>query len=115
MPTCAPWQRCKGWPDEVVEMAKSVLVHGDPDTVGERLAEHMATGIDGLTISLAANGHIPGRVELFGEVAGKHHRLTRLGGVSRSARRRARATAPRAERARAWAAANSAPSDAISV
>ncbi len=61
----------KGWPDEVVEMAKSVLVHGDPDTVGERLAEHMATGIDGLTISLAANGHIPGRVELLGEVAGK--------------------------------------------
>ncbi len=59
----------KGWPEEVVEMAKGVLVFGDPDTVGERLSAHMATGIDGLTISLAANGHVPGRVELLGEVA----------------------------------------------
>jgi F420-dependent oxidoreductase-like protein len=61
----------KGWPDEVVEMAKGILVFGDPDTVGEQLAAHMATGIDGLTLSLAANGHVPDRVGLLGEVAGK--------------------------------------------
>jgi F420-dependent oxidoreductase-like protein len=61
----------KGWPDEVVEMAKGFLAHGDPDTVGEQLSEHMATGIDGLTISLPANGHVPGRVTLLGEVASR--------------------------------------------
>ncbi len=61
----------KGWPDEVVELAKAVLVFGDPDTVGERLAAHMAQGIDGLTISLPANGHVPERVALLGEIAAK--------------------------------------------
>lgn len=59
----------KGWNDDVVEMAKAVLIHGDPDTVGERLAATMATGIDGMTINLPANGHIPERVELLGQVA----------------------------------------------
>lgn len=29
----------------------------------------MATGIDGLTINLPANGHIPERVALLGDVA----------------------------------------------
>lgn len=61
----------KGWSDEIVEMAKLVLVHGDPDTVGERLSEYMAAGLDGLTLSLPANGHVPGRVALLGETAGK--------------------------------------------
>ena len=59
----------KGWNDEVVELSNAVLVHGDPDAVGERLAELMATGIDGLTISLPANGYVPGRVALLAEVA----------------------------------------------
>ena len=61
----------KGWNDEVMEMAKGMLVYGDPDTVGEQLAATMATGIDGLTINLPANGHIPERIELLGQVAGK--------------------------------------------
>ena len=61
----------KGWNDDIVEMAKGMLVYGDPDTVGERLAATMATGIDGLTINLPANGHIPERIELLGQVAGK--------------------------------------------
>lgn len=61
----------KGWPDEVVELAKAVLVHGDPDTVGERLAAVRAAGVDGITVSLPANGHVPGRIALLGEVAGR--------------------------------------------
>ncbi len=61
----------KGWPDEVVEMAKGFLIHGDPDAVGEQLSDVMAQGIDGITVSLMANGHVPGRVRLLGEVAGK--------------------------------------------
>jgi F420-dependent oxidoreductase-like protein len=61
----------KGWNDAVVEMAKGMLVYGDPDTVGEQLAATMATGIDGLTINLPANGHIPERIALLGEIANR--------------------------------------------
>ena len=61
----------KGWPDEVIGMAKGMLVHGDPDTVGERLSELMSSGVDGLVISHMPAGHVPGRVSLLGEVAGK--------------------------------------------
>lgn len=42
---------------------------GDPDTVGERLSEDLALGVDGFTINQSFNGHIPGRVALLGEVA----------------------------------------------
>jgi F420-dependent oxidoreductase-like protein len=59
----------KGWGDEVVEMAKTVLVYGDADTVGEQLADIMATGVDGMTISLPSNGHNTERIALLGEVA----------------------------------------------
>jgi len=59
----------KGWNDEVVEMAKSVLVYGDADTVGAQLSEIMASGVDGMTISLPASGHNPERVALLGDVA----------------------------------------------
>jgi alkanesulfonate monooxygenase SsuD/methylene tetrahydromethanopterin reductase-like flavin-dependent oxidoreductase (luciferase family) len=43
------------------------MIYGDPDTVGEQMAESMTLGVDGFTINLPANGHIPGRVELLGE------------------------------------------------
>lgn len=59
----------KGWNDEIIEMAKSLLIYGDPDTVGEVLEKTMATGLDGLTINLPANGHILDRIGLLGEVA----------------------------------------------
>ena len=59
----------KGWNDEVVEMAKMVLIHGDPDTVGEQLQACMDTGIDGLTINLPGNGHKTERSGLLGEIA----------------------------------------------
>lgn len=61
----------KGWPDEAIAMAKGMLIHGDPDTVGEKLSELMIPGVDGLVISHMPGGHIPGRVSLLGEVAGK--------------------------------------------
>jgi len=59
----------KGWSEEVVEMAKGILIYGDPDTVGERLQACMDTGIDGITISLPANGHNTDRIGLLGEIA----------------------------------------------
>lgn len=61
----------KGWNDEVIDMVKGILIHGDPDTVGARLEAYMAAGLDGLTLNAPANGHIPGRVALLGEVANR--------------------------------------------
>jgi F420-dependent oxidoreductase-like protein len=59
----------KGFSDEVVEMLKQILVYGDPDTVGEKLSAAMDTGIDGLAINLAVNGHDLDRIGLLGETA----------------------------------------------
>lgn len=59
----------KGWNDEVVGMVKNRIIFGDPDTVGERLTEALNAGLDGLTINMTANGHIPERVSLCGQVA----------------------------------------------
>ncbi len=61
----------KGWPEETIDLMRPMLVHGDPDTVGEELEAFMATGIDGLAINMVANGHVPGRISLLGEVATK--------------------------------------------
>ena len=47
----------------------AMVITGDPDTVGERLAEDLALGVDGFTINLPFNGHIPERVALLGETA----------------------------------------------
>ena len=48
------------------------LVHlGDPDEVGEKLRAIVDLGAPGLTISAPANGWIPERVDLLGDVAGK--------------------------------------------
>ena len=59
----------KGWSDEIIEMAKMILIFGDPDTVGEQLQACMDTGIDGMTINLPANGHKLERIGLLGEIA----------------------------------------------
>jgi F420-dependent oxidoreductase-like protein len=61
----------KGWNDERVEIAKTMLVFGDPDSVGEQLAAVKATGVDGFTINLAVNGYKPERIGLLGEIANK--------------------------------------------
>jgi F420-dependent oxidoreductase-like protein len=49
----------------------AMVTYGDPDAVGEQLAAALATGVDGFTISLPANGHDPEIVELCGQVARK--------------------------------------------
>ncbi len=46
-------------------------VFGDPDTVGEALANDRALGIDGYVLNMVANGHNPERVALLGTTATK--------------------------------------------
>lgn len=41
---------------------------GDPDTVGEQFEQALSLGIDGFTVNMPMNGHVPGRVTLLGEV-----------------------------------------------
>jgi F420-dependent oxidoreductase-like protein len=43
------------------------FVVGDPETVTEKFLALRVPGIDGFTINMPANGHIPGRVTLLGE------------------------------------------------
>ena len=54
-----------------MDMARKALVYGDADHVGERIAEAMALGLDGITVDLPVNGHDVERVALLGEIAGK--------------------------------------------
>ena len=62
-------------PDTLSEEWRAIIagrfIIGDPDTVGEQLTAELALGIDGFTINLPANGHVPGRVALLGETAAK--------------------------------------------
>jgi F420-dependent oxidoreductase-like protein len=52
---------------DTLDHIRSRVLYGDPDTIGEKLAEQKALGVDGFTINMPANGHIPGRVALLGE------------------------------------------------
>jgi F420-dependent oxidoreductase-like protein len=61
----------KGWNEARVEIAKTTLVFGDPDSVGEQLTSVRAAGVDGFTINLAVNGYQTERIALLGEVANK--------------------------------------------
>ena len=58
-------------PDELRTMIEGMIVMGDPDTVGEQFAEWKTLGLDGITVSLPANGHLPERVALLGETLSK--------------------------------------------
>ncbi len=49
----------------------AMIVWGDADEVGERMTAVLATGVDGFTVSLPGNGHIPDRVEQLGATATK--------------------------------------------
>ena len=55
--------------DDSRQAMLGLFTWGDPDAVGEQLTAALASGVDGFTCSLPANGHIPGRVELLGQVA----------------------------------------------
>jgi len=56
--------------DDAASM-RAIVPHGTPDEVGEQFSKHLATGIDGFTVSAPANGHIEGRVTLLGETMSK--------------------------------------------
>lgn len=49
----------------------ALVAIGSPDEVGEQLSDLLALGVDGLTLSLPANGHDPDAVSLLGETASK--------------------------------------------
>jgi alkanesulfonate monooxygenase SsuD/methylene tetrahydromethanopterin reductase-like flavin-dependent oxidoreductase (luciferase family) len=49
----------------------SMINYGDPDTVGQRLADELALGIDGWVVNAPLNGHVEGRVHLLGETASR--------------------------------------------
>jgi F420-dependent oxidoreductase-like protein len=61
--------KVKGWNDTVMDMIRKVLIFGDADTVGERIAEAYGMGLDGITVDLPVNGHNTERVELLGQIA----------------------------------------------
>lgn len=53
--------------DATRQMIEGMIVLGDPDEVGEKLAAILDMGIDGFACNLPANGHEPDNVELLGE------------------------------------------------
>jgi len=59
----------KGWNDAIMDMVRKTLIYGDADHVGERIAEAVAMGLDGVTVDLPINGHNVERVELLGKIA----------------------------------------------
>jgi F420-dependent oxidoreductase-like protein len=61
----------KGWNDPIKQMIRQRLIFGDPDSVGERIAEAVGMGLDGITVDLPVNGHILERIELLGEISRK--------------------------------------------
>ena len=56
---------------ETRDQILALVIWGDEDEVGERLTKVLALGVDGFTISLPGNGHIPERVEQLGATASK--------------------------------------------
>lgn len=56
---------------ELRDQILAMVVWGDGDEVGERLTAVLELGVDGFTVSLPGNGHIPERVEQLGATATK--------------------------------------------
>ncbi len=54
-------------PEKIQEVIEGMIVVGDPDTVGQKFSEWKALGVDGFTVSLPANLHLPERVALLGQ------------------------------------------------
>jgi F420-dependent oxidoreductase-like protein len=53
--------------DEDAAAMRAIVPHGDPDEIAEVFSTYLAAGVDGVTVSAPANGHIEGRVALLGE------------------------------------------------
>ena len=64
----------KGWSvgqfEDIIN-SRTDFVIGDPDTVGETLAELAGYGIDGVTMDLPVNAHMPERIALLAETANR--------------------------------------------
>lgn len=56
-----------GWPAEVADLMAPRMTMGGPDEIGEAIQELIDTGIDGVTLNLAANAHDPEMIALAGE------------------------------------------------
>jgi len=63
--------KTKGMGDNVKEMIRNTLIYGDPDTVGEKIQDAVAKGLDGITVDLPVNGENTERIELLGEISAK--------------------------------------------
>ena len=58
-------------PEDMQALIEGMIVVGDPDTVGATFTEWKALGLDGFTVSMPANGHLPERVALLGQTLSK--------------------------------------------
>jgi F420-dependent oxidoreductase-like protein len=54
-------------PDELKDVLSAAIVVGDPDTIGEQFTTWLGLGLDGFTVAMPANTHLPERVSLLGE------------------------------------------------
>ncbi len=61
------WFDRRGLDEQTREAVLSRYHVGDPDTVAAKFEEDLATGVDGFTVNMPANGHISERVSLLGE------------------------------------------------
>jgi F420-dependent oxidoreductase-like protein len=51
------------------EYVKNALIFGDADSVGEKISDAVAKGLDGITVDLPINGDNLDRVSLLGEIS----------------------------------------------
>lgn len=61
------WFDRRGFDEKTRAAVLSRYHVGDPETVAAEFAEELTTGVDGFTVNMPANGHIPERVSLLGE------------------------------------------------
>lgn len=61
------WFDRRGLDERARESILSRYHVGDPETVAAKFEAELATGVDGFTVNMPANGHIPERVSLLGE------------------------------------------------
>jgi F420-dependent oxidoreductase-like protein len=61
----------KGWSEGMAERLRQQLIFGDPDHVGAELSAAIEKGLDGITVDLPVNGHLPERIALLAEIANK--------------------------------------------
>ena len=53
--------------DDDAEGIRALIPYGDPGEIAEHFSSYQIDGVDGVTVSAIANGHLEGRVALLGE------------------------------------------------